>query len=60
MIEKAVKQVYHVYPFFNAEIIMFSKILTTQLKVATNAAISKSKASSKSISKARPAKWIST
>ena len=26
MIEKAVKQVYHVYPFFDADIIMFSMI----------------------------------
>lgn len=25
MIEKAVKQVFHVYPFFDADILMFSK-----------------------------------
>jgi hypothetical protein len=36
MIEKAVKQVFHVYPFFNAEIIMFSKTDVMQRREASS------------------------
>ena len=56
MIEKSVKQVFHVYPFFDAEILMFGTLPTMQLKMASREGTSNSRASSKSTSKARPVK----
>jgi len=35
MIEKAVKQVFHVYPFFNPDLLMFGNNFVKQLKEAT-------------------------
>jgi len=35
MIEKAVKQVFHVYPFFDADILMFSRFRSIQLKTVS-------------------------
>ena len=40
MIEKAVKQVFHVYPFFDADILMFSTPPPTQPRTGSSAGTS--------------------
>lgn len=60
MIEKAVKQLLHVYPFLTPDILMFSKSPITQLKTDSPAGTSKSRAFSRSKSRARRARWTST
>ena len=60
MIEKAVKQLLHVYPFLTPDILMFSTPPDTQPKSDSRAATSRSRASSRSTSRARPARSTST
>ena len=47
MIEKAVKQLFHVYPFLTPDILMFSTHANTQPKTDSPAGTSKSRASSR-------------
>lgn len=60
MIEKAVKQLLHVYPFLTPDILMFSTHANTQPKTDSPAGTSRSRAFSRSTSRARPARSIST
>ncbi len=56
MIEKATKQLFHVYPFFNPDILMFSKPSAIKTKMDSLEGTLSSKAYSKSTSKAKYAK----
>jgi hypothetical protein len=56
MIEKAVKQVFHVYPFMDADILMFSKFEIMQLREVFSEGISSSGVYSNWTSRARLAK----
>jgi hypothetical protein len=59
MIEKAVKQVFHVYPFFNVDILMFSNLNNIKARTASHADTLNSKEFWKYRSKVKLAKLTS-